>query len=140
MMRTVGGAGDIGRKNRLEMFGAQLIEPAHPEDAGIVDEAVDVAELRHAAIDQSCSSLPVGNICGVTDRNTAVAADSCCDFFRVSGIVDDNRCIQVGGIFGAGDADTTAGTGDDNFFPSRIFTGRRNLIESTLIDCQRPLV
>lgn len=55
-------------------------------------------------------------------------------------IVDDDRCTEAGGIFGPGGADTTAGTGKNNFFPSRIFTVRRNLTEATLIDGQRPLV
>ena len=120
-------------------------EDAVPQDAGVVDQHVQVAERFHGAVDQALPAFPVGHVVGVGDGFAAHALDLvghllgrravvAAAVHRPTEVVDHDLGALAGEEQCVFPADTPTGPSDDgnptferahdNLLVSRSFCGR----------------
>ena len=114
----------IGRHDRIPFLFGHVGEHPIAQDAGVVDEDVEVAELGDRRVDEALGTLPARHVVGVGDRMASQRTDLGSDLLggsliaalavvRPAEVVDDHLGALLGEQQRVLPTDPASGTGDD---------------------------
>jgi len=78
---------EVNRDDRVPLCLRHVHEHAVAQDAGVVDQDVEVAERLHGHVDHALGALPVGDVVVVRDRLAAHGLDLVHDLLCRRGVV-----------------------------------------------------
>ena len=110
-------AGEVDEKYRLDQVGREVVERFVAQDARVVDDDREAAELVQRVLDYALPSLGSGDVVVVGDRGAAGGVDLL-DHGRgrvgIAGqVVDDDASAAPRKLEGVAAAEPTARAGDD---------------------------
>jgi len=108
---------DVGGEYAVQASGVDLVETGLVfDDASVVDESGDGAELARGLVEETDNFLLVADVGLEGDGGASVVADGSDDFFGsglVTVVVDADVESAGGGELGGGGSDAAAGAGDE---------------------------